>query len=337
MNKRNLGFLTLSILFACNVAAEDAVPDKGGFSGFVNVGVGGVSVKSNEVAEFAFQELSDDSISSFGEADSKESGVAIAAAELSYTFADTKTQLYIGNRLEDYIRFDLSTFAGIRQEVNDVGTFGASVIYTALETEVWADPMALNTEREKTERTANGYRLVWDNIYGSELEMRYTYRDIEFDDEKNGHSVSGLSDQERAMLKRSGDNYEIEMRYQFTSDDKRHSISPEIAYLRHDAEGDAMAWDGVSVGGTYIYTGNDWNFVTNVYYASLKADEINPVFDQKGGSELMGASATFFYDEPFDMKNWNMNLGVAWFEEDSDITFYDSSISMVTAGMMYRF
>ena len=32
--------------------------------------------------------------------------------ELSYTFASTRTQLHIGNLLEDYLRFDTTTVAG---------------------------------------------------------------------------------------------------------------------------------------------------------------------------------------------------------------------------------
>ncbi|MBC7006656.1 DUF2860 family protein [Photobacterium sp. BZF1] len=331
-------YITLSSFIFTPLAANaiDPIPKESGFSGYVNLGAGGVSVKSNELASAGFIDLSEKSINSYGSAKSESSAMMIAAGEISYTFAETGTQIFIGNRLEDYIRFDLSTFAGVRQNLGKAGVMGASVLYTAAETEVWSDPFKTGGAREETGRTANGYRLIWDKIYGTGLELRYSYREIEIDNEQNGQSLN-LSDAERTALNRNGDNHKVEARYQFSSEDRRHIVTPEVSYTKHDTQGKAMAWEGYSIGANYIYTNDDWRFVTNVYASKQKADEANPVFGEKADSKLHGVSVNAFYSKPFGLKNWTANAGVAWFEDNNDISFYDSQVLMVNAGMLYRF
>ena len=62
----------------------------------------------------------------------------LVAAELNYTFASTRTQLFIGNRLEDILRFDIAVGLGARQELPDGSIIAASVLTTPLDLEVWA-------------------------------------------------------------------------------------------------------------------------------------------------------------------------------------------------------
>jgi len=51
--------------------------------------------------------------------------------EFRYTFADSRTQIYAGNTLEDFLRFDLTAQAGVRQEMPDSSVVSASFVFTS--------------------------------------------------------------------------------------------------------------------------------------------------------------------------------------------------------------
>ncbi|WP_052260699.1 DUF2860 domain-containing protein [Photobacterium gaetbulicola] len=329
--------LAITTVFISNAYAIEPIPKKSGFSGFVNIGAGGVSVESNNLAKFGSVDLSNNTLRSINtKPDSEESALPVIAAELAYTFANSRTQIFIGNQLEDYIRFDFSTLAGIRQEIGKAGILGASFLYTPLATEVWADPFLTGIPRTKTDRSANGYRLIWDRMYGTGLELRYSYRDVDIDDERSGVSL-GLDNQEQALLNRNGDVHRFTVQYTFTWDSPRHRLVPSFSVIDHQSDGDAMAYDAYSLGANYIYSINRWRLVTNVYLSELSFDEVHPVYDRKIDSSQLGASFTAFYASPFGWKNWLASGTVAWFEDDSDVDFYDASVSLFSVGLLYRF
>ncbi|WP_170114898.1 DUF2860 family protein [Photobacterium rosenbergii] len=330
--------LVMTTAFISNAYAIEPIPTESGFSGFVNVGVGGMSVESNTLAQFGSVDLSNSTINSIdGSASSEDSAIPVIAAEVAYTFANSRTQVFIGNQLEDYIRFDFSTLAGIRQEIGKAGVLGASFLYTPLATEVWSDPFLTGSPRTKTDRTANGYRLIWDRMYGTGLELRYSYRDVDIDDELSGES-QGLESEDVALLNRNGDLHRFTAQYTFTWDSPRHRLVPLFSVVDLDADGDAMAYDGYSLGANYIYSINRWRLVTNVYISELSFDEGHPLFDdRKIDSSQFGASLSAFYASPFGWKNWLANGTVAWFDQDSDVNFYDSSVGLFSVGLLYRF
>lgn len=329
--------LVMTSAFVSSAYAIEPIPTESGFSGFVNVGIGGMSVESNNLAKFGSIDLSNNTLNSINDKPSSEdSAIPVIAAEIAYTFADTRTQIFIGNQLEDYIRFDFSTLAGIRQETGKAGVLGASFLYTPMATEVWADPFLTDTPRSKTDRTANGYRLIWDRMYGTGLELRYSYRDVDIDDELSGIS-QGLEPEELALLNRNGDFHRFAVQYAFAWDLPRHRLVPSFSVVDHDSDGDAMSYDGYTLGANYIYSINRWRFVTNVHLSELSFDEVHPLYDKKIDSSQLGASFTAFYASPFGWKNWLANGSVAWFDDDSDVDFYDGSVSLFSVGLLYRF
>lgn len=335
---RYFSLLVFSTVVVPSAYAIESIPQKSGISGFINLGAGVTRVESNTLAEFGSVDLGNKTIDTLTEApDSETSGLPVFGLEVAYTFASTRTQIFIGNQLEDYIRFDFSTRAGIRQEIGNAGVIGASFLQTPLPTEVWEDPFVTGTQRSKTDRTSDGYRLIWDNIYGTELELRYSAREVDIDKERSGEAL-GLSASDRALLDRNGDSNRFSVQYTFKRDGMKHLITPAIAYIGQDRDGGAVAYDGLSFNVNYIYSMNDrWKFVTNASYADLDNDEANPVYGKKADSERYGVSFTAFYAKPFGWKGWQANAGVVWFEEDSDINFYDSSVGLINAGMLYRF
>jgi len=97
--------------------------------------------------------------------------------EFRYTFADSRTQIYAGNTLEDFLRFDLAAQAGVRQEMPDSSVVAASFVFSSIPAEVWEDPYMANQSRKETDRSAQGLRLSWGNILDTNLDVRYTWRD----------------------------------------------------------------------------------------------------------------------------------------------------------------
>jgi len=338
LSMRYYSFLVLCAAVVPSVYAIEPIPKESGFSGFINLGAGVTSVESNTLAKFGSVELGDNTIDSLSQSpDSETAGLPVIGLEVAYTFASTRTQIFLGNQLEDYIRFDFSTRAGIRQEIGKAGVIGASFLQTPLATEVWEDPFVIGTGRSKTDRTSNGYRLIWDQVYGTALELRYSAREVDIDSERSGEALA-LSASDRDLLDRNGDSNRFSAEYTFKRDGLKHIITPAIAYLDEDRNGGATAYDGLAFSVNYIYLMNNrWRFVTNASFVNLGYDEANPVFATKADSERYGISFTAFYAQPFGWKGWLANAGAVWFEEDSDIDFYDASVGLINAGMLYRF
>ncbi|PSW21477.1 DUF2860 domain-containing protein [Photobacterium sanctipauli] len=333
----NLKLLLIGLAACSQAYALDAIPQQDGFSGFVNLGAGITNVESNTLAEISGINLGNKSIDSvFDSPKDKSAGIPVIGLEIAYTFAESRTQIFLGNQLEDYLRFDFSTRAGIRQEIGKAGIIGVSYLQTPLATEVWEDPFVENSDRNSTDRTSNGFRLIWDKMYGTGLELSYSQREIDIDDERSGEFL-GLMEEEKNALDRNGDSRRFAIKYTFNVDKGKHIISPQFTFIDQDLDGESMAYDGVALNVNYIYSMGRWHFVSNASIAGLNYDEENPIYDQKADTQRYGASFTAFYGAPFGWKNWLFNTGVVWFEEDSDIKFYDSSVQLLSAGMLYRF
>jgi hypothetical protein len=338
----SIAALALGCAFvASTTQAAVLIPTKGGFSGYFNLGVGGVEVESNMLSTIAGGnvDIGDKILDNLNDSPSSDS-VAIPTInfELSYTFESTRTQLHIGNLMEDFLSFDSSTLAGVRQDIGRAGLIGASVQASSpVGAQVWRDPYETGTKRNDTDRTSKGGRLYWQQIMGSGLEIRLTATEIDIDKERSGDSLP-LSPAQRKRLDRNGDVIKADFFYEFPSDDKRHLVTPGLGYVDRDLDGEAMANDGVNASLNYIYKYNDtWRWVFNATYADLDHKKTNPIYGVKDSANSYGASATFFYTEPFGWKDWAFNGTAGYFEEDHDINFYDTTGGLISVGMFRTF
>lgn len=333
--------LALGMAFAASTQAAVIIPTEGGFSGYVNLGAGAVAVKSNmlasilsgkvDVGEKQIDNLSDDPNSSEGGA------IPALNFELSYTFEKSRTQLFFGNLLENYVQFDMSTLAGIRQDIGNAGLIGASIQKTSIDTQVWSDPYLTDAKRDDTDRSSKGFRVFWQQFMSSGLEVRYTATETDIDKEQSGDSLA-LSTAQRKLLDRNGDVDRFDLLYEFSSTDKHHIVTPGLAYIDRDLDGNAMANDGGTASVNYIYKHDDrWRYVFNASYGDYDYKEANPIYATKDSVNEYGVSATVFYTEPFGLKNWSFNTTAGWYEEDHDIDFYDTTVGVVVFGMFRKF
>ena len=331
----------LLILVGCSAGAFagsiEQIPEEGGFSGRVNVGASWLRVKSNTIAGSRFGDLSQDRIDSlYDDPDSETAIMPMFNGELRYTFGDTRTQVFVGNALEDWIRFDLSTAIGVRKQWDETGIFEGSFLFSAVPTEVWEDPYITNTKREETDRTSTGGRLAWSRVMNSNFHLSYSYRDIDIDDELSGASLGWLTPADRDMLSREGDHHKAEVLYIHQLCENQW-IAPTFYYNHFGLDGDAMSHDAYTFMLTHTFATEKWRLVTNLAYGFSDYDKRNPIYGKIQDADRYGVSTALFFPNFFNVENLTGILGVAYWLEDTNIDFYDSEIIAVTASTMYRF
>ena len=340
--KRKLCFMALLILFmADTVYALDPIPQESGFSGFVRAGAGVLKYKSNMVAGNKLMDVGLDTIDSLtDEPDSETTGMGMVNFELAYTFARTRTQLTLGSQLEDLAQMQLGQQLAIKQELPDKSVIMAGLLFSGIPTEVWKDPYVTNASREETDRDSSGARLVYDRILGSNFEFRYTYRDIEIDDEQSGAAL-GLSAAQRDLLQRDGTDHWLDLNYRFTFQ-KRHVLIPSVTYFLNDRDGDAMTNDGIDFQLTYIFINDPFSLVLNGRIGQADYDKANPIYGKTREDDRFGADIQVYYKNPFGWKPFGLDnfsvfaMGSYW-STDANIDFYDTEVSVGLAGVMVRF
>ena len=211
MKKTNflaIAVVTIILLLSANFAtALDPIPKESGFSGFIRPGVGYLNYKSNMVASFLDYDLSDKKTNSLNDSpNSQSTAIVIVPFSLQYTFASTRTQLFLGTDLTDLIRFDLAQQFGVKQEIGRLGLLQGGILFSGVPAKVWKDPYVVDKNRNETSRTSNGGRMAWDRIFGSQLQLQYTYRKIDVSSEKSGDFL-GLTRAEKNLLERDGDRH----------------------------------------------------------------------------------------------------------------------------------
>ena len=344
MKKTNLltiAVLTLMLLVSTNPAtALDPIPTESGFSGFIRPGVGYLNFKSNMVASFLGYDLSEKKTDSLDDSpDSESNGLAIVPFSLEYTFASTRTQLFLGTDLTDLIRFDYTQQFGVKQGIGRFGLLQGGILFSGVPAKVWKDPYVVDRNRDETSRTSNGGRLTWDRIFGSRLQLRYTYRKIDISSEKSGDFL-GLSSADKKLLERDGDRHIGEVAYRFNFA-KRHTLAPAFIYTNDDRDGDAMKSDAYDFQLIYAYLGDTFTFTGNAFIGWADYDEKNPIYDKKQDDDRYGIQGALYYKNPWDWslfgsKPMNFFVGAAFADTDSNIDFYDQEATMVTGGVFFK-
>ena len=249
MTKGGLAKLVLlGLTLASAVAwAAPVIPEKTGWSGYINLGVSAGTSKSNMVSEITSVDLGKDRISSLqGSPGSEDVVLPAIEFELAYTLGDSLTQFYLGTQVADYLTCDmdttLETHLGIRQHIDEFGTISISVSGSSSPTKVWKDPYVTGSKRGDTERTSIGMHMGWDRIFGTPLEFIWSSSEIKIDDESSGKAL-GLSKEDQRLLRRKGNVNRLKLGYEWQISE-RHQLVPAIGYLDFDLNGDAYVRRG---------------------------------------------------------------------------------------------
>jgi hypothetical protein len=337
----NVAVLTLFLLAGANLAlALDPISKQSGFSGFIHPGLGYLNIKSNTVAKVVGFELSDKKIGDREEEpDSKSTVVATIPYKIAYSFAGTRTEIFLGTELGDLLSFDTAQQLGLKQEIGSLGVFQLGVLFSG-NTRVWKDPYAEDQKRYDTSRQNVGGQVVWDKIFGSNLELEYSARKVDISSEQSGDSLAALSGSERDRLDRNGLVHRASAGYglKFGS---QHKLTPQITFFYEDLDGEAMANTGADLQLTYLYDGDPIKLVLNGYAGQADFDKRNPVYDKTRDDDRYGASATLYYKNPwgwslFGSEPMQFFVTGAYFAVDSNIDFYNQEALLGMGGIAFR-
>ena len=333
----------LGILASTAYAQPVGIPQQSGLSGFVSPGAGLWRVEDNMVKKIGFFKITDSDINTLDNKPRSETSVSpILNYNVRYTFASSRTQIFVGSLLEDMLRFDAATLLGVRQELPDQSVIGVSYLFSPLVTEVYKDPYETGTNRNGTDRNVNGVRLSYENILSSDLSFKYTYRNIDIDRERSGRQLvrdGVITDSEKDRLDRNGDRHDVEVLYRFVSASggSRHTFIPSFRYSNFDLDGSAMAYDYFLFGLNYRYDGQKFAISVNGYYGYADYDKRNPIFGKAREDDRYGFSLLGFYKHIFGVEGLHLNPTVTINRSDSNIDFYKSEVDLYALSLFYAF
>ena len=332
--------LVLTLAFT-PALAFDTIPTTTGWAGFAIVSVGVFKVENNMIVTGPplLGDAGNTQISSiFDSPSSRTAAAMLFGGELNYTFASTRTQVFLGTRLEDVLRLDVAFGLGARQKFPDKSILAASVLFTPIKPEVWSDPYVEGVDRVGTLRDKPGARLRWTQVLKTNLELTATVRSHRHENETSGDFLfnrGDLTSAEVSSLSRNGEIWRLQALYQINIE-RRHRLEPAIRYILYDLDGDALSHTGVSLQLTYLYFTPSYVLDTNLILHTYESDATHPVYGEVLKANRYGFAFSVFYDL-FKRKGWRAFAGVEYVKEDSNIAFFDSKISSIAAGVIWRY
>lgn len=333
MNRSALAIL-LTLMGSYAHAEFNPIPKESGFSGYGLLGGSYTEVNSNVLVgpkKSESQRLS--SLDSQASSDGVSPDLNL---DLRYTFADSRTQVYLGNLIQDAVTLDFTQQLGVRTEMADKGIGSIAYVFSGIPGQVWSNPYQTGSNREETDRDSQGVRLGWDEIWGTKFAANYTYRKVEIENEQSGAGLPGLTLEERALLDRNGETQALYLSYYWMG--KQGGIlSPSITYTRNNADGGAASYDRFSGQLSYAWMQPKYSLVTNLVVNQLQYDEVNPVFGEKVDATEWGLNANFFWNKLAGVDKLSAVFSASYGESDANVDFFDSDMTRISAGLLYKF
>lgn len=315
------------------------VPEESGFGGSVSLGAAYMEARTNMVAGNGSLSIGDRTISSvFASPDTDSQMVPLIGGEIRYTFGDSRTQIYLGGRREDFLPFESGMLLGVRQELGDRGTGEISYIADGMATEVWKDPYVANARRSKTDLTSKGIRLEWDRIWGTDIGAEYQARKIEIDDELSGTLGGlGLTPSEIGLLDREGDRRSGAVYYTWRLGGGQ-SLVPALCFARSDRDGGAMSSNLYALKLSYALRREKYSIFVTGRVGREGFDKTNPIYAKTREDDIYGMGVTGMLHQPFGWPKGVSLAGTAgYYAADSNISFYDTRVVTLGASVLYEF
>lgn len=320
-------------------AAQPAGPPADGFSGFVTLLTGYVSVKSQFSTDGENRETS--SLNSSGQ--TVDRVVAAPLFEVAYAVGDWRTQLYAGLPVENIRE---GTFfqqeVGVRHWLVDGTRLTAAFLpWPVVAQKTWQDPFVVDEGRKRTDVDALGVKLDAERIAGSNFGLRYRFVHRDIDDEDSGEFLGGLpgstlTDGDIRNLRRDADTHQGTLSY-------AHAIGrglllrPALRYTYADADGGANSFHAVRPELGALFRTRSYDASVNLSYERSWFNQDNPIYGEKRDGNDYGAVLLFGYREPFGVRRVRAELIGAVNFADSQINFYDGRVMFIGAGATYSF
>ena len=334
--------IILSIICVCLTAgltvAQEPLPTESGFSGYIEIL--GAYISTNSQLNTDSDNKKTDSLDSSGERVNKFRPLPIGL--LRYTFADIRTQLFIGVLPENVAQGQFLVEAGARHILSNGTGLRASVIpLTPIAQKTWEDPFVIGRDRQRTDIDSYGFKLAAETILGTGLTVKYGWVRQSLDDEKSGTFLlsqpgSLLTPDDLDDLDRDAHFHRLTTEYSFQIG-RRMRLTPILRYARGNADGDANSFHALTPQLSFLYFGNQLHASVNVSAKAEWYDSRHPVFDKTRRDFNPGLFAIMGYKNPFGFKNFRIDWFNAFFKSNSNIDFYESSNFITAVGLGYTF
>ena len=334
--------IILPIICVCLTAgltvAQEPMPTESGFSGYIEIL--GAYISTNSQLSTDSDNKKTDSLDSSGERVNNFRPLPLGL--IRYTFADIRTQLFMGVLPENVAQGQFLVEAGARHMLSDGTGLRASVIpLTPIAQRTWEDPFVIGQDRQRTDIDSYGFKLATETIMGSGLTVKYGWVRRSIDDEKSGAFLlsqpnSFLTPDDLDDLDRDADFHRLTAEYSFPIG-RRMRLTPILRYTRGDADGDANSFHALTPQLSFLYFGNQLQASVNVSAKAEWYDRKHPVFDKTRHDFNPGLFAILGYKNPFGFENFRIDWFNAFFKSNSNIDFYDSSNFISAVGLGYTF
>lgn len=332
--------LTCAAAWQTPACAIEAIPETPGWRGFVIAGVGHIELRSNFVSGNDLGNIGNSRLESLGARPARDEALLpVITGEINYTFG-RGWQAFFGTSLEDVVTLDNVMQLGARKDLGATGVIQTGLLFSGTPTKTWEDPYAEGVSRERTDRDSTGFRLQWDRVMDSALELTFSYRDISIDEERSGDGVTSVpcALDCRDLLRRDGDQYSFDASYLFRLGVAgNHLVRPQLRYTNDERDGDALAGNSYRLQLSHIYIAPRYTISSNIAYGETSRDAVNPIVGVKTDEDRFLIGSTLFYRLPALGDGWQAVASLLWGRDDSSSRFHDAEAFMVTAGLMYRF
>jgi len=331
--------LIICICLTAHLAvAQEPMPAESGFSGYIEML--GAYISTNSQLNTDSDNKKTDSLDISGERVNKFRPLPLGL--IRYTFAEIRTQLFMGVLPENVAQGQFQIEAGVRHVLlNGTGLRASVIPVTPFEQETWEDPFVVGQNRKRTDINSYGVKLAAEHIMGSGLTLKYGWARQTLDDEKSGAFLlsqpnSFLTPADLDDLDRDAHFHRFTTQYSFHIA-PRMRLSPILRYTRRDARGDANSFHSLRPELSFLYFGNQLQASVNVSANAQWYDSKHPVFNKTRREFNPGLLAILGYKNPFGFNNFRVDWFNAFFKSNSNIDFYESSNFITALGLGYTF
>ena len=327
-------FTTYVCLTAGAAVAQEPMPKESGFSGYIEIL--GAYISTNSQLNTDSDNKKTDSLDTSGE---RVNGFRpLPLGLIRYTFAEKRTQLFMGVPPENVAQGQFFVEAGARHMLsNGTGLRASGIPLTPIAQETWEDPFVVGQNRQRTDIDSYGAKLAAETILGSGLTVKYGWVRQKLDDENSGRFLlsqpgSLLTSDDLDDLDRDTHFHRLSAEYSFRIG-PRLRLTPILRYTRGDARGDANSLHALTPQISLLYFGNELQASASASMKSEWYDSRHPVFDKTRRDFSPGLFAILGYRNPFGFKNFRIDWFNAFFKTNSNIDFYESSTFITALGL----
>ena len=241
--------------------------------------------------------------------------------ELTYTLANRQTSLFLTE-----LYYNSGVALGVRQGIGDWGQIEIAGTFEAQE--VWKDPYLVGVKRSRTDETAVGLSIEYEEIFGTGFVFSSHMAGVDVDEDRIGAREK--------RLRRDGYRYTLATGYRFAIGDGS-IIIPSVSYVGNELRGGANASDGIALGIDYAWSNGSWSVEAGAAVGRTFHRERHPVFNKARTATTLDLSLVAGYFEPFGLAQISVYSLLAYGRVTENIDFFNGDTVCVGLGLGYHF